>query len=1014
VSLFEVGNRVRIVGGAAGVITETFPDLVPPSYRVFLSGMAQPIVAEPDLESDSAADSDLVALLRQGAFATLEQFRFALTQRKLTDQLTTTLFSYNAARIQIEPHQFKPLLKILESPYRRLLIADEVGLGKTIEAGIVLNELDLREGFDRVLVACPHALLFKWRDELDSKFGMRFEIWSRARFQTWLGDATRNRIPEAARAIVSLESIRSDDIINSLEQAPVMFDMLIVDEAHHLRNNETQSYALGEALAAASDVILFLSATPLNLRNRDLFNLVHLLLPDVYSNEETFDAQLASNQSLNLAARLLRAGAANSEVRAAAVPVLNSTLGKVFRDSDRFADLLNRLESSTLMDREERVRAQQLCAEMNTLGGVLTRTRKVEVAPFAVRQPHSIHLKFSTVERAFYDAVTAFCIECYSGGSGQGFGATTYQRQLCSCIPAMRQILVRIETSSLDVGWNDGMEDEADDTTMGKEERRLLEEALVAGERVGPTDTKYTEFAKLVEELLGRQAVRRVMVFSFFRGTVAYLEQRLRQNWKVGVIIGGTPLDERSKVVDQFRKGEFEVLLSSEVGSEGLDFQFCNVLVNYDLPWNPMRVEQRIGRLDRYGQTHDKILIYNLLVDDTVEARIFGRLFERIELFKASIGDLEAILGESVTELTRTAMDPALDDDQQAKKTEALAQQLISRRKYDEELSLGKDSLLMSEQYLLDRFDSMERGRAYLTAAELSNFVALALEQHFDKSTLTSQGSRRWLRPDNRFAEYVRREIYEPGADGRLHRGNHVLRSLTRLRVAAQDGTAIPVTFDSNTAFGDSELELLSPQHPYVQALARRVHGTSLNRMSCIRVNAAALTTVGTGRFLVVIYKVQSSGSRPLKRLETVLANTGDMSVRRMDGDWLGTLVESASDDVSDSPLLARTIIEQAIGLADQLVLSTLEDQRTEMDRRQKDVLGLKVSSLEYSFARKRERLNTAIRTVDNAAIKRLRTAELANATARHEEMIRELAAEERVVLTRDRVGILDLTVGLP
>ncbi|MES2177846.1 MAG: DEAD/DEAH box helicase, partial [Gemmatimonadota bacterium] len=318
---FEVGARVRIIGGPVGMVMEVQSHLTPPSYRVFLSALATPLVSEPDLESVDTVDSDLGALLRAGVFTSAGAFRFALTQRKLADQLTDTLFSYNAARIEIQAHQFKPLLKLLDSPYRRLLIADEVGLGKTIEAGIILNEFDLRERLERVMVVCPHALVHKWRDELDAKFGMRFEHWSGTQVRTWIDEAQKNGQAQPMRCIVSLEGMRGGDIAELLQAAPVFIDMLIVDEAHHLRNDETQSYALGEALTGAADIVLFLSATPLNLRSRDLFNLVHLLLPDVYTNEETFDAQLVPNQALNQAIRMLRGGAANTDVRSIALQV---------------------------------------------------------------------------------------------------------------------------------------------------------------------------------------------------------------------------------------------------------------------------------------------------------------------------------------------------------------------------------------------------------------------------------------------------------------------------------------------------------------------------------------------------------------------------------------------------------------------------------------------------------------------------------------------------------------------
>src|SRR4051812_49140411 len=225
---FRLNDRVRIAGHpVSGVVVEIFEENgSAPSYRVFLNATSTPIVDEIDLAAAGDADLSLKALLRNGLAAKLADFRYALTVQKLQGQFTDTLFTYNAARIQIQAHQFKPLLKLLTSPYRRLLIADEVGLGKTIEAGIILNEVELREHMERILVICPHALIHKWRDELDAKFGLRFENWSASQVRSWLDDAQKNGQAPPARAIVSLETMRSGDIPERLGIAPVSIDML--------------------------------------------------------------------------------------------------------------------------------------------------------------------------------------------------------------------------------------------------------------------------------------------------------------------------------------------------------------------------------------------------------------------------------------------------------------------------------------------------------------------------------------------------------------------------------------------------------------------------------------------------------------------------------------------------------------------------------------------------------------------------------------------------------------------
>lgn len=1004
---FSLGDRVRIVGGGVGVVVEVHPEYEPPSYRVFVTALSTPMVSEPDLEDPGTEEPDMVALLRNGAYAPTSRFLYALTQRKIANHLTDTLYSYDAARIQIEPHQFKPLLKLLDSPYRRLLIADEVGLGKTIEAGIILNEFDLRERLERVLVVCPHALLYKWRDELEAKFGMRFEVWSASQMRRWLEEALRTGIAAPGRWIASLEALRSPELGELMEEATVSIDLLIVDEAHHLRNDDTYSFELGQRLSKLSDIVLFLTATPLNLRNRDLFNLVHLLLPDVYSDEDTFLAQIAPNQALNSAIRQLRGGAPNQEVRAQLGILTTGANSALFSRSTRFNEVLERLDSTEALTRDERVAFQRICTDLNALDGVMTRTRKADVAPFAVREPYAIELQFSGSERAFYDAVTAFCVERYSTTGGSGFGAITYQRMLCSSIPAMRSVLNQIaDGTQQDLDESDVFVDAEEKRAYSSSEEQLLQEARLAGEAVGVDDSKLRALEELLQKLVTQEGVKRILIFSFFRRTVQYLRFRLESKYRVGCIVGGMQLEERADEVDRFRDGEVEILLSSEVGGEGLDFQFCNVLVNYDLPWNPMRVEQRIGRLDRYGQQHEKILIYNLFVSDTVETRIFGRLFERIELFKAAIGDLEAILGESVRELTAAAMDLRLTPEQQAAKAEQLAQQLIHRRKHEEELVKGKDALLSNEQFYLDQFSDIEHGRSYLTPEELETFFAEGLKLWFDGSRLTRSGSRTWLRPDSRFLGYVRSEVYKPGADGRFHQGTHAMRPLGRLMHAVAEGQAIPVTFSGKEGFADRQLETLTVQHPYTQALVNRASVESLTRYSVARLVLDPTNELQTGTHLVATYKLESTGLRSHRRLETVTVSLTERRPARMPPPWIGRFVQQARQDATQAPPSDRQGITECAQLADQLISDVVNSEREAMQSRQADLVLMRTTSLDHSFQRRRARLEAAIHEVGNVRIQRMRRAQLDALEEQHRASIEQLLGQSNVALTWERIAL--------
>ena len=174
-----------------------------------------------------------------------------------------------------------------------------------------------------------------------------------------------------------------------------------------------------------------------------------------------------------------------------------------------------------------------------------------------------------------------------------------------------------------------------------------------------------------------------MLVFSFFLHTLDYLEVRIREaGFRVAVVNGRVPDEERDLLRGRFRLGRGEgdaldVLLSSEVGCEGLDYEFCDRLVNYDIPWNPMRIEQRIGRIDRFGQTSEKVLIYNFITPGTVEERIYFRCFERLGIFRDTVGDLEEVLGETVAELNRVVLDPSLTPEQLDEKARQLADNAV-------------------------------------------------------------------------------------------------------------------------------------------------------------------------------------------------------------------------------------------------------------------------------------------------------------------------------------------------
>ena len=237
------------------------------------------------------------------------------------------------------------------------------------------------------------------------------------------------------------------------------------------------------------------------------------------------------------------------------------------------------------------------------------------------------------------------------------------ERMASSCLPAFAGHVVRqLHSQAREV--LDDLDEEVDDINLEEVEIRMLRrlgnlnELIDAAEALGETDSKYDAFHSWIEQSLNDDQEGGILLFSHFHATLQHLQRRLTTDGiSCEVITGRTRMQDRDVIRERFRNGEFDVLLSSEVGSEGLDQQHCHRLVNYDLPWNPMRIEQRIGRLDRFGQTAEEIQILNLAVEGTIDAAILHRLYHRIRLFEDALGMIDPMLGEAMRMVARTELD---------------------------------------------------------------------------------------------------------------------------------------------------------------------------------------------------------------------------------------------------------------------------------------------------------------------------------------------------------------------
>ena len=815
----------------------------------------------------------------------------SLTYIKLTNPLTDTLYSVSSSKTIYRAYQYKPALKLLSNDLNGILIADEVGLGKTIEAGIIWNELDYRSQLKNVLIVVPANLTDKWQLEMRRRFDRDVRKLTKYDFDQLITDIEEDRETDLI-GIASMQMLRSYENFEKLLELGMKFGLVIIDEAHHMRNASAMSYDMGRFLTSMAETSVLLSATPVNLASRDLFNVLHMLSEGDFPTFESFEEQLEPNQILNECARdLFRLSETNGTAITQKLMQLNVLpYGQTITQQYTFERLLEILKTITALDYKEISEARRILADLSLLSSIFTRTRKVDVPNRkALRQPIPVEIHWSPVERNYYEALQRVLHEeALRNGHVVSWAIQMPLRQAASCLPASLDII----KNKRGISYEDI--EEIDFELSDKDAAKLAESAIGSSAHLvqamaalAPQVSHDSKYAALVDILqksrkqLNPESNKMppVLLFSFFTKTLEYLFERLsKDGFNVKLMYGKTPQRERTKLIQEFRNGKFDILLVSEVGSEGLDFEFCNVLVNYDLPWNPMKVEQRIGRLDRFGQEHERIFIYNFTIADTIEGEILNRLFNRIDLFHNTVGDLDPILLKDLEKLSTLTLDPNRTPDELRKEADRLSialnnqEQLLRDLDSNRGLLLGLDSAAIAGW---DSADAPQRGR-YIGNSELLNLMEYSLPL-FDSSIQQLPGSN---------PEHQRFRIHGSGAlltelNLRTDLRGGTTYGLSELKIHCENRDWIEVTLSSDYA-SKYDAELLSVRHPLVRVILGQLE-KSLNRT---RFGSGALATIkDDSEYLVMIYLAHATGTRPKVELWPFAVNvrTGELDAQLAD-----------------------------------------------------------------------------------------------------------------------------------
>jgi len=519
---------------------------------------------QPDIEVDtnwsiddppsltSSAQTDAAAHVQ-----TLQAHRFGATQSEQELLAVEELKD----KVKLLDHQLSAAHRAITSMGRGLLFADEVGLGKTIEIGMVLKELDLRDTRDSFLVLTPAQLAPQWQQELDEKFDLDFVCNYDDEFQ---GFAAHDKI------VASIDTAKGDRYIEDVLSR--RWDALVLDEAHYVRNDDTKRYSLIEQIEY--EEAFFATATPIQNDITDLYNIINLVRPGLLGTHTEFETRYVTDGD-------------DTQIKN--------------------ADALQR-----------------------KLDRVMIRNRREETdIDFTNREVRTNTFDPSDAEQDLYEAVTEYVQSNYSSEDAKHLVMLLLQKEVVSSPSAVLSTV------------NKWLNDEGS-TTVSKRERKQLREIKQTATEISDT-TKQRRLREVVETIHEQLETTRVVVFTQFRQTQQEVAESARKlDQPVHVVNGDCSSMEKEAIVSDF-EDEGGVLVATDSISEGRNMQFCNVMVNYDLPWNPMKVEQRIGRIDRIGQERD-VHVFNLALSDTVEEHVLDKLYGKINLFTQSIGGLREIL----------------------------------------------------------------------------------------------------------------------------------------------------------------------------------------------------------------------------------------------------------------------------------------------------------------------------------------------------------------------------------
>lgn len=695
------------------------------------------------------------------------------------------LLAMNTSKVDPLPHQIEAVYGyVLKLPRIRFLIADDPGAGKTIMAGLIIKELKLRNIVKRILIVTPGHLKDQWRRELKERFEERFIVVDRNILEAHYGENVWTR---EQQIITSIDFAKQGDILNSIGAG--VFDLVIVDEAHKMsaykygeKLDKTGRYRLGEVLSKISNNLLFLTATPHKGDPENFRLFLDLLEPGFFSTNQMLMESIKNKDN----------------------PLFIRRIKEDLKDFDGKPLFLPRNVETVAFDMgskspSEKELYNELSKYVETqYNKALSRDKKRNVA-FALvilqrRLASSTYALFKSLERRKVK-LKALLQEAQQ------------KNQLNQDID-----LEEIEDLAEEDRWREEEKWETLSLAENKEELEkeieIIEELISKAKNVieNEEEIKLKELKTSLNKLYAfneSKSEKKILVFTESRDTLEYLSKRIRSwGYKTNIIHGGMKLEERIKAEKVF-KTETDVMVATEAAGEGINLQFCNLMINYDIPWNPNRLEQRMGRIHRYGQQKE-VFIYNLVANDTREGKVLLRLFEKLEEIKNAIGSDKVfdVLGEVLqhTNLSQLLIDAAA----KARSLDDILREIdiIVDKDY---LNQIKESLGES---LATRFIDYTRIKEMADLAREHRLIPEYTESFFKKAFIRAGGSFKELKSGFISVDsvpFILRQISER---------DNISRSFGPLLKKYPK-----ITFDKEVAFRNPDSEFVTFGHPLFESL---------------------------------------------------------------------------------------------------------------------------------------------------------------------------------------------------